>query len=478
MGFPRGQWGFRPCMPMHLAQCRCQRQALPGVSAQSQPLAPLACSHRAPPAAAARPSAKVCADAGDRNLRHLPKPTPGRVPQASPSSPQGDDDPVPALRSRGAPRVLPPAVHDAGSSQAAGSDHVGGLPPPPPQQERLQRRLHAGSSCCAVCGAWHHGRGGNPPARPVGQLRLAAARAGRQPDGCGGPRGARAGAGGLEAEVRAHAPPAPGRSRHSACAPPPPGAGAAEPIVAAGAQHRSALPHGSDDWRRSKVPLSQVRRSPALCCPRVAALRWRRGWTLDYVLNTHHHSDHTGGNLALKAQTGCTIVGPRADRWGPLRVLRRCHVGRVRAPGRGGWPPPAAGCAAAPAGCAPAHRPPPGRLGHPSQGPHPGHRRGGRRRRRVQAGRDGVAGGPPLRCAAAAACARPARRWLVLAAQGGGQRALEVAGGRAVLGWPTCRRRPPAAQLHCLARPRRCPRSYHRRGPHPPTHPLGWRAGV
>jgi hydroxyacylglutathione hydrolase len=37
------------------------------------------------------------------------------------------------------------------------------------------------------------------------------------------------------------------------------------------------------------------------------------GWKLDYILNTHHHSDHAGGNLALKAKTGCVIVGSRAD---------------------------------------------------------------------------------------------------------------------------------------------------------------------
>jgi hydroxyacylglutathione hydrolase len=38
-----------------------------------------------------------------------------------------------------------------------------------------------------------------------------------------------------------------------------------------------------------------------------------RRWGLDYILNTHHHSDHAGGNLALKAATGCTVVGCRAD---------------------------------------------------------------------------------------------------------------------------------------------------------------------
>lgn len=42
------------------------------------------------------------------------------------------------------------------------------------------------------------------------------------------------------------------------------------------------------------------------------ALR-ERSWTLTHILNTHHHADHAGGNLSLKRQTGCTIIGPRAD---------------------------------------------------------------------------------------------------------------------------------------------------------------------
>jgi hydroxyacylglutathione hydrolase len=43
-----------------------------------------------------------------------------------------------------------------------------------------------------------------------------------------------------------------------------------------------------------------------------AALR-ERGWTLTHILTTHHHGDHTGGNLSLKRSSGCTIVGPRAE---------------------------------------------------------------------------------------------------------------------------------------------------------------------
>ncbi len=50
--------------------------------------------------------------------------------------------------------------------------------------------------------------------------------------------------------------------------------------------------------------------------PEVAAIEKAlidTGWSLDFILNTHHHRDHAGGNLELKEKTGCTIVGPRAD---------------------------------------------------------------------------------------------------------------------------------------------------------------------
>ena len=46
----------------------------------------------------------------------------------------------------------------------------------------------------------------------------------------------------------------------------------------------------------------------------VLAAAKARGWTITHILNTHHHGDHTGGNLEIKKATGCTIVGPKADK--------------------------------------------------------------------------------------------------------------------------------------------------------------------
>ena len=52
---------------------------------------------------------------------------------------------------------------------------------------------------------------------------------------------------------------------------------------------------------------------PAVAGPVLDAAK-RLGWRIGHILNTHHHDDHTGGNLEIKAATGCTIVGPAADR--------------------------------------------------------------------------------------------------------------------------------------------------------------------
>ncbi len=46
---------------------------------------------------------------------------------------------------------------------------------------------------------------------------------------------------------------------------------------------------------------------------KVKAALAEKGWRLTHILTTHHHADHTGGNAALKAETGCTIIGPRGE---------------------------------------------------------------------------------------------------------------------------------------------------------------------
>ncbi len=38
-----------------------------------------------------------------------------------------------------------------------------------------------------------------------------------------------------------------------------------------------------------------------------------KGWKLTHILTTHHHNDHTAGNLEIKAETSCTIIGPRNE---------------------------------------------------------------------------------------------------------------------------------------------------------------------
>jgi hydroxyacylglutathione hydrolase len=51
---------------------------------------------------------------------------------------------------------------------------------------------------------------------------------------------------------------------------------------------------------------------PSEAAPVLARLE-ELGWTLNYILNTHHHPDHSGGNLGLKAATGAKVVGPFND---------------------------------------------------------------------------------------------------------------------------------------------------------------------
>jgi hydroxyacylglutathione hydrolase len=51
---------------------------------------------------------------------------------------------------------------------------------------------------------------------------------------------------------------------------------------------------------------------PAVAEP-VLAEAESRGWRITQIWNTHWHPDHTGGNEAIKAATGCAITGPAAE---------------------------------------------------------------------------------------------------------------------------------------------------------------------
>jgi hydroxyacylglutathione hydrolase len=46
---------------------------------------------------------------------------------------------------------------------------------------------------------------------------------------------------------------------------------------------------------------------------RILAEADAKGWRITQIWNTHWHPDHAGGNAAVKAATGCTIVGPRGE---------------------------------------------------------------------------------------------------------------------------------------------------------------------
>jgi hydroxyacylglutathione hydrolase len=45
----------------------------------------------------------------------------------------------------------------------------------------------------------------------------------------------------------------------------------------------------------------------------VEAALEEKGWKLTHIFTTHHHGDHTGGNLALKRAWSATVVGPRGE---------------------------------------------------------------------------------------------------------------------------------------------------------------------
>jgi hydroxyacylglutathione hydrolase len=51
---------------------------------------------------------------------------------------------------------------------------------------------------------------------------------------------------------------------------------------------------------------------PALAAPVLEELE-KRSWQLHYILNTHHHGDHVGGNKKLHQKTGAEIIGYTDD---------------------------------------------------------------------------------------------------------------------------------------------------------------------
>lgn len=52
---------------------------------------------------------------------------------------------------------------------------------------------------------------------------------------------------------------------------------------------------------------------PSESAPIINALK-RRNQNLTYILNTHHHTDHTGGNMELKARYGAKVIGSNKDK--------------------------------------------------------------------------------------------------------------------------------------------------------------------
>lgn len=65
------------------------------------------------------------------------------------------------------------------------------------------------------------------------------------------------------------------------------------------------LLHDTDEDKTAVV-------DPAIASP-VLNLLAERDWQLDYILNTHHHSDHIGANLELKKITDCRVIGAKKD---------------------------------------------------------------------------------------------------------------------------------------------------------------------
>jgi hydroxyacylglutathione hydrolase len=52
---------------------------------------------------------------------------------------------------------------------------------------------------------------------------------------------------------------------------------------------------------------------PTLADPVLRVLE-SKNWTLSYILNTHHHGDHIGGNDKVREETGAQIIAPLSEK--------------------------------------------------------------------------------------------------------------------------------------------------------------------
>ena len=71
---------------------------------------------------------------------------------------------------------------------------------------------------------------------------------------------------------------------------------------------------------------------PAVAGPVLEAAS-ARGWTISQIWNTHWHPDHAGGNEAIKAATGCTVIASEVDSARTPAVDRQVSHGDVIAIG-------------------------------------------------------------------------------------------------------------------------------------------------
>lgn len=76
--------------------------------------------------------------------------------------------------------------------------------------------------------------------------------------------------------------------------------------------HRVPVLSDNYIWLFEYAPGTVAVVDPAEAGPVLAAVA-ERGLTVSHILNTHWHPDHVGGNLAIKAATGCTILGPARE---------------------------------------------------------------------------------------------------------------------------------------------------------------------